>query len=157
MIGKALIKQFGFNQFVIRTNLDGVSHADSLHQPQPAGNCINWIFGHIVATRNGLLALLGEQPIWSAEEAKNYVRGTEPIRAAGGAHELEKIRDSFEQSQETIIAALLRMSPEEFAGQPAGGEETIAEKVATLSFHESYHAGQLGIMRRLLGRKGQIQ
>ena len=52
----AMLFEFTFN--VTRANVEGFSHEDSLRQP-PAGNCLNWLLGHIVATRQHTLELLG--------------------------------------------------------------------------------------------------
>jgi len=34
---------------------------------------------------------------------------------------------------------------------------SLAAKLAGLQFHEAYHAGQLGLLRRIAGKKGAIQ
>ena len=33
---------------VVKRNLEGLTHEESLVQPQPGGNCLNWIVGHLV-------------------------------------------------------------------------------------------------------------
>lgn len=43
---------YGFNYMALQRNTAGLSHEDSLVQPQPAGNCLNWVLGHILAHRN---------------------------------------------------------------------------------------------------------
>ena len=35
-------------QLVMRLNVEGISYEESLIQPQPAGNCLNWVIGHLV-------------------------------------------------------------------------------------------------------------
>mgnify|MGYP001101362822 CR=1 FL=1 len=35
--------------------------------------------------------------------------------------------------------------------------DIVAEKIAMLHFHEAYHTGQVGLMRRLLGKDGMIR
>ncbi|MBU1676531.1 DinB family protein, partial [bacterium] len=35
--------------------------------------------------------------------------------------------------------------------------ETVGSLLAGLAFHESYHCGQLGLLRRLLGKDGVIK
>ena len=32
---------------IVRLNADGISHEESLGQPQNAGNCLNWVLGHL--------------------------------------------------------------------------------------------------------------
>jgi len=35
--------------------------------------------------------------------------------------------------------------------------QSLGSKLAVLQFHEAYHAGQLGLLRRIAGKKGAIQ
>lgn len=67
---------------VIRVNTEGVSHAESLIQPQPAGNCMNWIVGHVMSSRQGLIALLGEERVWPAELTTRFKRSSAPVTTA---------------------------------------------------------------------------
>ena len=55
-----LAQQFALNHHVAHANLSGISHEESLVHPNPAGNCLNWVFGHVVATRNTIMDTLGE-------------------------------------------------------------------------------------------------
>lgn len=50
---------FKFNGFVVNKNLEGISHEESLKSSDRGGNCINWVIGHIVVTRDVLLETLG--------------------------------------------------------------------------------------------------
>lgn len=63
MTGSELASIYEFSYGAIKLNLDGVSNEESLFIPQPAGNCINWVVGHIVAARNTALNLAGGAPI----------------------------------------------------------------------------------------------
>ena len=33
---------------VVQLNVDGLTQSDSLIQPSPAGNCLNWVAGHLL-------------------------------------------------------------------------------------------------------------
>ena len=58
-----LAKMLKFELDIVRQQTAGLSQADSLIQPQPGGNCLNWVMGHL---DDGLIALLkvcgGEKP-----------------------------------------------------------------------------------------------
>lgn len=43
---------------VVLMQTDGVTHKESPIQPQPAGNCLNWVVGHLVAVYNNALPVL---------------------------------------------------------------------------------------------------
>ena len=154
MNGMTLAKLYGLNMMVIERNLEGIEHEESFFQPQSAGNCVNWVLGHIVATRNQVMKLIGENPIWSEAEAAPYKRGSKPLTDRTTALPLEKIFTDLKVSQDILLEGLHRMSPEEYEAPVE--ESTRYEQLAVLQFHEAYHAGQLGILRRLLGKPGAI-
>jgi uncharacterized damage-inducible protein DinB len=51
----------------------------------------------------------------------------------------------------------------EAMGQPApfspsgNPDETVGSLVATVIFHQAYHSGQTGVLRRVSGKKGAIK
>lgn len=155
MTSEFLATLFGLNLQVLKINTQGVTHEESLIQPKPAGNCLNWVLGHIAVTRDQALGLLGGTPVWSEADKALYVRGSRPMTDAGQAIRMEKIMADLDRSQEELLAALLRQSPESLAA--ANGEATLADRIAMLHFHEAYHTGQIGLMRRLLGKDGAIK
>ena len=55
MTATLLRQRFQMNHWAAHANLQGISHDESLVHPEPAGNCLNWVLGHVVATRNGVL------------------------------------------------------------------------------------------------------
>jgi len=154
--------QLGYTHYVLKKNTDGVSHEQSLHRPQPGGNCLNWVVGHIVASRNGFLEALGEEPVWAEEQAKPYRRGGKPMTDGSEAHELESLLKDLDASQERLMNGLKRLDPERLDDpapfSPVNNEnETLGSLFAGLTFHESYHAGQTGLLRRVMGLEGAIE
>jgi hypothetical protein len=145
---------FGLNYEVLKKNLEGITHDDILIQPQ-GGNCLNWVIGHIVATRDGALQLLKKDPIWSQEEAEIYRRGSAPIRDSSRALSLRKLVSDLDRSQDRLIAGLTEASGAELSA--AAGEQTVGETLFVLQMHEAYHAGQTGLLRRIAGREGAIK
>ena len=156
---EALNLLFGVNYQVLQKNLDGVTHEESLLQPGGGGNCLNWVLGHIIATRDNAIQLLNQVPIWSKETAGIYKRGSEPIRDGSHALPLEKLVSDLERSQERLVAGLAKVSePELRAPAPdKSAAETVGETLFVLQFHEAYHAGQTGLLRRMAGHEGAIK
>ena len=156
MIGAEVIaKFFGVNYRVIQRQLDGLTHEDSLLQLPFRGNCLNWVLGHIIASRNGVLNLLGEASIWNDEEAAPYISGSEPITGPESPHlHLEKIMAALEQSQAQILAALERTS-QEALNQP-DGDGTVGDSLSFLYWHEAYHVGQTEYLRQLAGKNDKV-
>jgi uncharacterized protein YciI len=152
--GEALGGSFDVNGQLIMMQADGLTHADSLLQLPFRGNCLNWVLGHILSNRSRVLDLLGETPFWGEEEVARYARGSEPITSEGQALPLERLLEDLERSQELIKAALARVTPQEMAAPLEGdkGGRTLGELLVGLHWHETYHAGQLEILRQLAGK-----
>jgi uncharacterized damage-inducible protein DinB len=151
---EALKMLYGFNYFLLKKNLDGVTHEESLLQPEGGGNCLNWVLGHIVATRDAALKMLNQEPIWNQDQADTYRRGSSPILDGARAEHLEKILADLELSQDRLVAGLANVSESELTA-PAG-DETMEKQLFTLQLHEAYHAGQTGLLRRMAGHEGAI-
>jgi len=159
MSSGVLTTQIRFNLGALKVNLEGITQEESLTQPQPAGNCLNWVVGHILANRASMLNLVGQEPVWTEEEAEPYKRGSEPIADANQATNLDEIVGLFEASQERLLTGLAEISSAGLQAPAPGGKEdqTVETSLALLVFHEAYHVGETGILRRLLGHSGAIQ
>jgi hypothetical protein len=161
MITDVLLMQYRFAHYVLKTNTEGMDHADSLVQPQPAGNCANWVLGHILVSRNMILRLLGAEPLLGDDESQPYRRGSAPLGdGAADAVSFEKLLGMLDASQETIMERLPTLDDEALAREvtgPFGKPEQLGNVIGALHFHEAYHAGQIGVIRRLLGREGAIK
>ena len=72
----ALVKnQIDITYKVVSINTEGISHEESMIFPMGEANCMNWVLGHLVYIRNGLLNVLGEASIWDGETFSGYNRG----------------------------------------------------------------------------------
>lgn len=146
---------YTLNHQVLKMNLEGITHEDSLVQPRPFGNCINWIMGHLVYQRSSILRMIGEEPIWGPDATETYKRGAAPITDGAKALRFEQIMSDLDRSQEILIPALARLTEQQLAVSDERG--TLLDKLGFLQFHEAYHAGQIGLLRRLVGKPGKIQ
>jgi hypothetical protein len=155
MSAEALKLLFQYNHYAIGVNARDLTQQESLVEPEPCGNCANWVLGHIVQNRGAVLSLLGEQPVWSTDEGERYKRGSAPITGGVSPKPLPEILEALDKSQERIMAGLSRVTSAELGSADTKG--SLASKLAGLQFHEAYHAGQLGLLRRIAGKKGAIQ
>lgn len=159
MTGALIAKQFEVNHSVAHRNLAGVTHDESLVPPAPAGNCVNWVLGHIVWARNLVMAAIGEPPTWTADRTGAYDRGSAPL-TADRAQRLEDLLAALDRSQQTMMAKIRSLDEAALnrtveAAEPLDAQ-SVGERLMTLSFHEAYHVGQFGVLRRLLGKAGAI-
>jgi DinB superfamily len=151
---ETLAEYYSLTYRVINRQLDGVTHEESLVQPPFRGNCLNWVLGHIVVSRGSVLTTLGEPLPWSEEEVARYERNSDPVTTADQALSLVQLQALLEDSQNRILAGLSRVTPDYLAEKLE--EETRAERIAFSNWHETYHVGQLELLRQLAGKDDKI-
>ena len=161
MDGRMLAKMFRVSHGALLMNLEGIDHERSLVQPSPAGNCINWVLAHIIASRDQLFGLLGLEPALG-EAGKRYRRSSEPVRGAEEALPFADLIGALERSQERLVSALSEIPDERLAdpfdGARYPGRPThVGDLLLFVHFHETYHVGQVGLLRRLAGMEGAIR
>ncbi|HSU83204.1 MAG TPA: DinB family protein [Thermoanaerobaculia bacterium] len=156
MDGQALAKTFEFSHMALTRNLEGVTHEESLRAPEPGGNALNWVLGHILYHRNMVMNLLGQPPVWDPDKAARYARGSAPLAPGEDPQPFEEMRAELDKSQEPLVAALQAATEEQLAA-PAENGKPLFERLTLLGFHEGYHGGQIGLLRRILGHPGAIQ
>ena len=158
----ALKIQLGLTHQVVMKSLQDITQEESLRAPQGGGNCLNWVMGHLVGSRQKMLELLGGKPFWSEQQLQQYRRGAPRMTDGENAADFGSLLRDFDACQEPLLTALEAAAPARLAtsvpGSPFGHrEETVGSVLAGLVFHEAYHVGQTGLQRRLLGREGWIR
>ena len=78
-----LIEAFERNIRIIQMQTEGLTHTDSLLQMPFRANCLNWVVGHVLANRDGILKSIGEETLLSDEEIEVYKRESEPVSIDG--------------------------------------------------------------------------
>jgi hypothetical protein len=146
---------------VVRLNLEGISHEQSLIQPRPAGNCLNWVVGHLVTVYNQVLPLLGQTPVESGGDLSRYARGSPALTRASDSVPLRELVSAWDEACVRVDTGLAALAPQRLEmlvpHSPTGDpEETLGSLLGVVLFHQAYHAGQLGILRRMAGEHGAI-
>ncbi|HEU0298621.1 MAG TPA: DinB family protein [Longimicrobium sp.] len=147
---------------VVRVNVEGLTQEDSLVQPQPAGNCLNFVLGHLLHVYDQALPLVGQQPVLGTDALHRYRRGAPPLTDPAEAMQLSELLAAWDTASERFAAGLATLTPEAMErpmpGPDSGGKltETVRSLLATILFHQSYHAGQAGVLRRIAGKPGAI-
>jgi uncharacterized damage-inducible protein DinB len=147
-----LAAAFAFNLRGAKELTIGLNHADSVLQPPARGNCLNWVLGHMLDTRNDVLKLLGQSGFLTEAQAKRYGYGSQPVCEDGGdILKLETAMALLEKSQSAIEAALGAASEETLAKEHKSfmGTTTLAFFLLIMYRHESYHLGQAELLREL--------
>jgi uncharacterized damage-inducible protein DinB len=152
-----LIQSFKLTHWLIHQQAKGLSHAESVLQLPFRGNCFNWVLGHIVNGRNLALALLDEAPTLAEAEAARYRSGAEAITQAENAVPLERLLSALDEALARLTSSLERVSPERLADiYDESRQQTVGDRLAGLHWHETYHTGQLELLRQLAGKNDQV-
>lgn len=147
-----MIDLFVRTHWIMAKQTEGLTHADSLLQLPFRGNCLNWVLGHIMVNRDKVLQALGEAPLFEETEGSRYKRGADPITDADSAISLKRLLEALEESQERIVTRLKATAAETLdAVVDVEKGRTLRDRIEFLHWHETYHSGQLEILRQLSG------
>ncbi len=152
-----LRRQFAFGALAVLENLEGLSHEETLVAPVAGGSTLHWVLGHVVGTRSFFFPLLALDRFWTREREIQYGRGSDPAIAPAAAIPLAELIDDLRTSQEQLIERLATIAPPELAApvpatMPDMMGRTVGGALLSFAWHEAYHAGQLGLLRRFAGQ-----
>jgi uncharacterized damage-inducible protein DinB len=147
---------------VVRRNVEGLTQEDSLVQPQPGGNCLNWVIGHLLSVYDLVLPVLGQKPVMEPNALKRYERGSAELHEAGEAIPLADLLVAWDESAKRVEAGLGTLTADrmdELApfSPSKNPKETVRSLLTTVFFHQAYHSGQTGLLRRMAGKEGAIK
>lgn len=156
---QALIEDYESNAWLIHRQLDGLTHEDSLLQPPFEANCLNWVVGHIVSRRNSALQALGRDAIWPDDVWAKYRTGSDPIREASQAQALSALLEDLDETGRLLRDALEQASEEDLQRivENDRGTKAAWEHLAGFHWHETYHIGQLDVLKAMAMARRQHQ
>ena len=144
---------------ILSRQTEGLTHQESLLQPQPGGNCLNWVMGHLVVNLLDILKALGGVAPSNLPELDHYGFGSEPVRGnEPGVIELPVLVDAYALLTKTITDRLAQMSETDFDQQIEfwQGQSRRGYVAFFYFFHNTYHIGQLEQLRNLAGRTEKV-
>ncbi len=146
---QVLIDDYEFNTWLIQRHVDGISDEASLLQLPFEANCLNWILGHIVWRRNSALSTLGLPTLWDEAIVLKYKTDSQPIRSQADARPLSLLLTDLEQTQQSISASLKKATAASLdqVVENDRGTKPVIEHLRGFHWHETYHIGQLDILR----------
>jgi hypothetical protein len=146
---------------VIQRQIKDITHEQSLMQPPFRGNCMNWVLGHLVMSRQRILIMTGQPTLWTQEQCNRYERGSEPIIDDSEALPFDKISADLATTQQRIQMWLENAKPEDLDAQiiphniPADAGP-MWDWMEFLLWHEAYHLGNLELLRQLAGMNDRV-
>lgn len=156
---EALGEAYAGNLRLIKLQTEGLSNADSLVQTPYNINSLNWVVGHIAVNRDNILRLLGSEPMLSEAETARYKRESDPIKTDGeDVIPLERLLEILERGGEKITEELAAMDEAELDREIMVGERkvTLGARLYFYYFHDTYHTGQIDLLRQVAGANDKI-
>ena len=120
------------------------------------GHNARWIVGHLAGYRNQVASLIGLEPRatpWAAAFARGTSAADLPEDVDPGV-----LVASFHAAQAAVAGGWEAVTEADLA-KPFGrtlpdGSDTVGDAIRFFAWHEAYHLGQLGLLRRLAGKPG---
>jgi len=143
------------------TLLADLEESDWFWQPQGYTTHLAWQVGHLAMAQYGLALFRqrGRQPadleLMSGRFRKQFSRGSQPSPSAEDYPSITEIRDVFDRVHQQTLQELPTFSESslnEPIDPPYSGFPTKFGALLFAVDHEMLHAGQIGILRRLMGK-----
>jgi hypothetical protein len=144
---------------ILSRQMEGITHQESLFQPQPGGNCLNWVIGHLVGNLEIILSVLGGAAPSGMPDLAHYGFGSEPVHAdEPGVIELPVLIDAYALLTKTITDHLAQMGETDFDQEIEfwQGQSRRGYIAFFYFFHNTYHIGQLEQLRNLAGKTEKV-
>jgi uncharacterized damage-inducible protein DinB len=132
------------------------------HQPVPGANHALWVLGHLACSDDFFATSLGNrESVIDESWSKLFGMGSKPVDDSSAYPPLEEVLDRLEQARESMLATFREMGQDKLqeptpeAWRPFA--PTFAATMASVAFHEGFHAGQLSAVRRSLEMARALQ
>ena len=152
---KPILESYRFSNFIINKVLDDISNEDAVKRIRNGeGSSISWIVGHLIDYRSQSLNLLSSESqrefkeIFSdasASDGSNYPSLTELKEKWNNQHNV--IESTFANISDEQLSALLKKD------DAVHNEKTVLSVIIFYMWHEAYHIGALGMIRKELEYK----
>ena len=146
---QSVLQDYKFHNMLIHRFVDGITHEESIYQLPFDHNCMNWILGHIVTNRSHVLETVGVPHPWQEAVRDLYHTETPNIRPEGPSIRFEILVEYLDESVTLLQAALENISDETLEEKHSNyrGEKTRFGHLTGFHWHESFHLGQLEILK----------
>ncbi len=143
------------------TLLDDLGEDDWFWTPRPPVTHIAWQVGHLAFAQYGLVLFRqrGRQTddgaLMSGSFRKTFAKGTHPSDRREDYPSVDEIRETLDRVYLRSIRELAEMADTDLDDPIDPPHAAYATKYGALLFaadHEMLHAGQIGLLRRLMGK-----
>lgn len=150
---RPIVGLYGLSNGILATSISDLSDRDAkVRSRDGAGPSVAWTIGHLCHYKHVVLGLLGEP------RENLFASRFENTPASDGADypSLAELAVTFSRLNTDLCDALAAASARLDAPMPGSGphdEKRVLDTVLFLAWHEAYHLGSIGAIRKELGRR----
>lgn len=142
---ETFVGMFQFQQGIFENALDNLSDGIALTCIPGIKNHMNWLLGHIVHCRfmlSGMIGLQKSNPFgdtyWTAVAETPYPN-------------IEEIARQMTEISKSITNKIGELSDDDLMARSGKGEPNLNDVISFFAYHEAYHLGQIGLVRKGVG------
>ena len=154
---QSLADMFGMTEFMIPMVLDDLTEEQARERPRGEGGpSIAWTIGHLLNYRIFMLNEFGDGR--SNPYAERF--GNVPATDGSDYPTLAELRAAWDEVSADFMGALSGMSEAQLDTKLEGGphaERSRRDQVVFFAWHEGYHMGAVGQIRKELGLPGPAE
>lgn len=160
---KEWIGTLNTNHWLIGKQMEGLTHEDTLLELPFRGNRLNWVLGHIAEHRDWMLRAVDCTTLMPAKEAMIYRRGSDPITDTSEVVQMETLMGYLDSAKACLTTQMESATEVFLSEKPSDGilmesqrDRTRLQRLQGLIWHETYHMGQMELLRQLAGKNDAI-
>jgi uncharacterized damage-inducible protein DinB len=151
---RPIVGLYGLSNNMLATSIRDLSDRDAKTRARGGtGPSIAWTIGHLCHFKILVLGLLGQ----TRENPFASTFANTPASDGADYASLAELAATFTQLNTELCAALATSAARLDAPMPGAGphdEKKVLDTVLFFAWHEAYHIGSIGAMRKEQGRKG---
>lgn len=153
----ALLGVYGLTEFMLPMVLDDLDEEQARARPRGEGGpSIAWTIGHLIYCRVALLNRLGD----ARENTFGEKFGNVPATDGSDYPSMAELRATWGEVGDDFMAAIAALTEEQLEAVLEDGwheEQVLRDQVVFFGWHEGYHLGAIGQIRKDLGLLGPAE
>jgi uncharacterized damage-inducible protein DinB len=156
------VRQIEFARGYTKVSLEGLTDDDWYWSPQEMTTHIAWQVGHLAMAQYGLTLFMQrgraeiDSELMSGKFRKRFMKGTMPTRNREDYPEVAEILQVLDRVHDQMRTEIANFDGDHLDQPASAPHAAYATNLGSLLFaskHEMMHAGQIGMLRRLMGKE----
>ena len=156
----AMVREYYGAAAWVNKKVGGLTEEELLYRPNGDRSNIYWLFGHIVEGSDIACFITGGERIVGPEYFTLFDMGTKPQDTAEGYPPIAEMLETFTRCLDNSVEAIKSLTDADLDKPPVRElAEAIREYFPTrgdiitgFSHHTVYHAGQIGMIMKMVGK-----